>query len=202
MADVLLLPSIRLNTSECNSDDAALFVPLFQSVWANLPEVVRRILCLHWNKRDGSPSIRLHSFGKNSAGNTRRQGHDLRFNRDLFRIMPTNYGTTAIAHELGHLLFLATGEKHHCEAEASPAVFVNVWSCELINLELTRRWGYQQDEFSEWLNCAVSERGPYLRATAGEPSLDVSVYRDKVVSMTTRWAREQGIEGKEQVDEA
>lgn len=202
MPDAILAPSLSLNTSECSDDDAARFVPLFQEVWNGLPDVVKKILLTHWRTRVGSPSIRLHSFGKNSAGNTRCTGHDLRFNCDLFRFMPDWCGTTAIAHELGHILFLATEETWHTEAEASPGSFVNVWSCELINLELTRRWGYKQDEFSEWINCDVSLNGPYLRATANEPPLDIAVYQANLASMTNRWAREQGLEGDGEADAA
>lgn len=53
-------------------------------------------------------------------------------------------------------------------------MFVNAWSCELINLILTRRWGYKRDGFSKWINCEVSLNGPHLRATAGEPTADVA----------------------------
>jgi len=202
MAEVLLAPSILLNTSECSADDASRFVPLFQLVWNNLPDLVKRILHLHWQSRDSSPFIRLHSFGMNSAGNTRSNGHDLRFNVDLFNIMPEGCGPTAIAHELGHILFLATEEKWHTEAEASPGNLAKVWACELINLELTRRWGYEQDDFSKWINCDVSFRGPYLRATKGEPPREVADYEESVASLTIEWARQNGIEGQEQVDRA
>lgn len=197
-----LATSINLDTSESSSDDVSRFVPQFQSVWEKLPEFVTRVISAHWKQRVESFSIRLYSFGKNSAGNTRSNGHDLRFNSDLFRIMPEELGTTAIAHELGHVMFLALSEECHRRAEEYPNVFVNVWSVELINLQMTRQWGYSQDKFSEWLNCAVSTSGPYLRETAGEPPVDFSEYQERIAKLTTRWGEEQGIDGKELIDDA
>lgn len=201
MTQELLAPGIALDTSACGPGDVARFVPLFQLVWNHLPEDVRHILQSHWSTQPGSPQIRLQSFGYNSGGNARSKGHDLRFNTDLFKIMPDWCGTAVIAHELGHIFFLATNEKCHAEAETSRE-FVPGWACELINCELTRRWGYKQDELNEWLNCEVSDKGPYLRTTAGEPFVDPAEYRRKLASMTARWAGKQGIHGEEGVEVA
>lgn len=202
MAQVFLAPEIALDTSACGPDDVARFVPFFQLVWNRLPGRVRRILQSHWATRPGSPQIQLHSFGRVSAGNARSGGHDIRFNIDLLRIMPDEYSTTAIAHELGHVFFLAVGEHWHAEDVIILDPFLHIWSCELINLELTRRWAYKQDEFSEWLNCEVSDKGPYLRAPAGEPIVDPAEYREKLASMTARWASKQGVQGEEGVKDA
>jgi hypothetical protein len=199
---ILLDPWLVLDTSQCGEADAARFAPLFQEAWTSLPGLVREVIRQHWTADSRRPTINLEPFHRNSAGNVRAGGRDVRFNCDLFRIMPERHGRVAIVHELGHTLFLATGEDIHQKAEQRPGTFEYVWSCELINLELVRRWGHPQDEFSDWLNLAVSTSGPYLRDTAGEPPGDPSEYRQGVARLMARWGREQGITQPDLVEQA
>ena len=192
----LLKPSIVLTSSTSTTDDANRFVDHFRIVWLRLPPIVRRAFRLHWKTRTGSPSIQLCSFGYNSAGNMRNSGHELWFNDDLLRIMPDCHVETAIAHELGHVFFILLDEDEHKAAQRQPNTRTHVLACEFINLELIRRWGFKQDELSEWLNCSVSQNGPYLCSDAREAPMSVALFREQWQSIVREWSQERGGESE------
>lgn len=134
-----------------------------------MPTGIRRAIELYWQDRRDSPRIVLTPFEWNQnqgniGGRVQDRGHFLEFNSLIFAITSENLFAAAIAHELSHVLFNALSQRQHVRMTSREDKIAT----ELLAFELTRRIGFAQDEFFEWINCEVSTKGPYLRQGRGE----------------------------------
>lgn len=164
-----LLSGANLSFDSSVEGDAERFRQVFLATWELMPAGIRRVLTSHWNERTTGSLIEFFPFEWNSrkgniGGQTLESGYRLQFNRDVFVLCDKILFRVVIAHELAHAFFIASSQPQHVVM----ATHVDKITTELLAFELTRRMGFPQDRLFEWINCSMSEQGPYLRAECGE----------------------------------
>lgn len=198
-----MLPSgdtVTLEEYECTEAEALHFSSLFNSVLGHIPGSARDALLTHWQAGCGSPHVWLLE----NRAEWRGTGWAACFNRGLslcvvstlIGTIPDEHMRVAIAHELGHALFLAGGEKHHCppaltlvevaaQSAPDPLAF---YRCEWLVWRMMEAWGFHQPAMEVWMECnlADDENGIRLR----DAPLDVDAVKTK------RDSHRAGIEGK------
>lgn len=161
--DLKLMPDVVLEYNGVDCNDAKRFAHLFRSTWDSLPKGVKRSLQLHWASIQRNPNVIYYPFGwthnGNSGGRVKQSGHIIEFNSLIFSLADEPLFAVAIAHELSHALFIGLGQAQHMYMHTQ----ADVVATELLAKELTRKMGFPQDAFNEWINCEVSTKGPYLR---------------------------------------
>jgi len=194
MTDSIAFPltdGLVLSYSDCDYGLAADFRTHFLDAWRNLPEIVRSICSMHWQSGNERPVILLHSFGLYrdgvSGGNVRNHGNEIRYNIDVFTIIPPVLRNTVIAHEVGHVFFNALDESMHLTG-----TFSDLLSCEYINCHLTGLWGFDQQGVSSWLERELCDGKPILRSTIGEKALSDEEYKLRVDRSLLNWGKARG----------
>jgi hypothetical protein len=187
-----LVGGYAVSCSDCDDNLADSFVAHFESVWFQLPQLVRAVCSAHWNRRSACPVIRFQSFSpyKNgvSGGNVRDGGCELRYNADIFPILPSPFRNTVIAHELGHVFLIALREPIHIQA----CRFEDIMSCEYLTRHLNQLWGFDQSGVDEWLERELCPGIPHLRSTAGEVLMSEDEYKKLVEGLLLRWGKCRG----------
>jgi hypothetical protein len=177
---------------DCDDNLADSFVAHFESVWFQLPQLVRAVCSAHWNRRSDCPVIRFLSFGPYSngvsAGNVCDGGCELRYNSDIFPILPSPFRNTVIAHELGHVFLFALREPFHIQAW-KPEDFI---SCEFLTRHLNQLWGFDQSGVDEWLERELFPGIPRLRSTAGQVLMSEDEYKNLVEAHLLSWGKCRG----------
>jgi hypothetical protein len=172
---VLLLRNgeqVVLEDYDCSESDAKLFCDLFASVFNRLPQPARDKLLSHWERGCGSPHIWLLKDRKEWKGNgwaaSSPDGYSMYFVSTLVGRIPNEHMQLAIAHELGHLLFIAGGEAHHKAAApivnkffrdaSSMLAFdepnvdpLRKYRCEWLVWRLMESWGFDQVAAEVWM---------------------------------------------------
>jgi len=189
-----LVNGYAVSCSDCDDNLADSFVSHFETVWFQLPELVRAVCSAHWNRRAAYPVIRFQSFSpyKNgvSGGNVRDGGCELRYNVDIFPILPSSFRDTVIAHELGHVFLIALREPIHTQ----PCMFEEFISCEYLTRHLNQLWGFDQSGVDEWLERELCPGIPRLRSTAGEVQMSEEEYNNLVERLVLRWGKCRGFD--------
>lgn len=186
-----LIQGVNLECVECDPAVADRFACLFRSTWDSLPGGIRQIAQLHWLSRNDSPHIGFGPFEWNPkkgniGGQVQERGHVIDYNSNIYELADERLFSAAIAHELSHVLFHALDQPQHVWLGSQ----ADKIATEILAFELTRRMGFAQDEFFEWLNCEVSTKGPYLRQDRGEEVVDSDSIWQRWAQLEQHWATE------------
>ncbi len=102
---------VVLEDYDCSERDAERFCSLFRDVMKRIPKSAHEALLAHWQTGKGSPHVWLLENRKEWSGSgwaaCRTQGLSLCMVSSLIGLMPDEIVCVAIAHELGHTLFIA-----------------------------------------------------------------------------------------------
>jgi hypothetical protein len=153
-AQLIELPngtSIPIANYDCRPEQAKYFANCFQGTWQRIPELVRFILNRHWTTGGKALSILLTT--KSPPWAERRIGYaSSSFDGDgLFcwsEVLPRiDDGplTTTIAHELGHMAFIAIREPAHKARKNRQTEWL------IAELLAQPSWGFDQALADEWL---------------------------------------------------
>ena len=185
-----LLPGIHLTFDVTDADDADRFRRTFISAWESMPTGIRRVLKSHWTKHATGPLIEFAPFDwdpkqGNVAARVMDGGFRVQFNQYVFNRCEAALFQTAVAHELSHVFFIANNQPQH--------IFMfsieDKLTTELLAFELTRRMGFPQDRFFEWINCSMSTQGPFLRSERGEQDSSPDDFWSKWGELENRWKK-------------
>jgi len=104
---------VVLEDYECTLDDGRRFCELFRDVLQTIPADARAAIMAHWQTGGGSPHVWLLNDRKKWKGKGWAASTDLSVYMvsTLIGRLPEEHVRTAIAHELGHILFRAGGER-------------------------------------------------------------------------------------------
>lgn len=175
---LLTLPGgidVVLEDYECGEAGARHFCALFNDVLHRLPDVARAALLTHWQSGHGSPHVWLLEDRKEWGGKgwaaSITQGLSLCVVSTLIGHMPDEHLTTVIAHELGHMLFIAGGEQHHCPAKPSLADLIDPpptdplrkFRPEWLVWRLMEFWGFDQMAMENWMERNVIDDASGIR---------------------------------------
>jgi hypothetical protein len=156
---------IDIASYDCDYVQARRFVTSFRAVWDRLPEVAQVILQRHWMAGNRSLSVLLTEKDPPWGGRGRGYASSSPDGTGLFcwsevlpRIDDDTLATT-IAHELGHMAFIAIGEPAHQARKNRDAEWL------IAELLRTPRWNFNQKAADEWMfrNLDTDERPAPLR---------------------------------------
>jgi hypothetical protein len=161
---LLTLPDgseVVLDEYECSEDDARLFSAVFRDVLQRIPPPARDAILAHWLTDHGSPHIWLlenrRSWGGNGWTASSRAGHSFYMVSTLVGGIPREHVSTAIAHELAHILFVAGGEENHVLSPPEnpfnplPRDPLAAYRREWLVWQLMEPWGFDQPAMEEWM---------------------------------------------------
>jgi hypothetical protein len=177
---LLTLPeadAVILEDYECSATDAERFCSIFSNVLYRIPMVARESIAAHWRTGHGSPHVwllqnRRRWGGRGWAAST-PSGLSFYMVSTLIGSIPQHFIETAIAHELGHMLFIAGREEHHALVVPTlKALFdppapdpLRRYRAEWLVWRLIESWGFDQLAMEEWMerNMIDDDRGIRLR---------------------------------------
>jgi hypothetical protein len=139
---------VNISGYDCDDKQARRFASSFTAVWNRLPEVVRVVLDRHWTTECRTLSVLLTeadpAWAKRTMGyaSSSYEGTGIFCWAEVLPRVPDRPLATTIAHELGHMAFIALGEPAH-KAKGGEA--------EGLIAELLPVWGWNQEEADEWL---------------------------------------------------
>ena len=154
---------VILEDYECSKAEAEHFCQMFRDVLQRIPIPACEALMSHWQTGRGSPHVWLlenrAEWGGNGWAASRTHGLSLCVVSTLIGHIPDEYVKTAIAHELGHTLFIAGGEEHH----SPPVTTLNAlldpprgdplrrYRQEWLVWRQIESWGFDQPEMEIWM---------------------------------------------------
>lgn len=176
-----LVDGLTVSCNECDPKVAESFVTAFRSTWASLPKVVRHIVGEFLKEQRSE--ILFEPYQGTSAGDVDPQGKKLRYKSDVFAISREDkpeFSNVIIAHELGHVFFIALGERLHAKQ-------IERFSRESITWHLHTLWGFPITQLWNWLQQDVEFK-------SGEASRrDVPrITRAQCDELMKRWRAEWG----------
>jgi hypothetical protein len=163
---LLTLPGgdpVVLEEYECSEAEAGRFCELFREVLQQIPAAASDAILAHWQTGSGSPHVWLLKDRKEWGGKgwaaSRNEGLSLCVVSTLIGQIPDDWTRTAIAHELGHTLFIAGNEPNHVRPPVTLDSFVNPAPLdplgslrpEWLVWRLLEAWGFDQPAFEEWM---------------------------------------------------
>lgn len=143
---------IHVEAYECTPEEAQRVVTAFRRVLEALPKEASALLQELWQKREGCPHVWLLKDRKewNGQGWAAGTPTSLYMVSTLIADLPQNYLDGFIAHEFGHMLFIAAGETTHIADSKKPE---DRDRCEWLVWQLMKAWGYDQVGMEEWMEC-------------------------------------------------
>lgn len=152
------------------------FAKLFAEVWHSIPSSDRQLLVAHWvrcaSEEDGrlGVSISLENLSRlrqdETVGDCANRGTELKFYARVIDLLPDNFVTYVIAHEVAHVLQVSEGKRLRPEPHPlGEAVAYALHPIEREADEIARRWGFDGGDLNGWLNTNVNwssfPRDPY-----------------------------------------
>ncbi len=154
--------AVTITRYDCAQTQAERFAGSFRAVWDGLPAIVRFVLHRHWTTGSRRLSVVLTEvpppWGRYQGfASSSRDGADIYCWSGVLARIPEAHLRTEIAHELGHMTFIALGEPGHAR--------VGYKKAEWLIIELLAAWGYDQAASDEWKarHLDLGESGPRLR---------------------------------------
>ena len=189
-----------LQMKGADDESSTKFAKLFCSTWDSLPAGFRQIVTLYWNTSGDSPTFCFEPFvfesGRIVSGRVKDRGHTIEYNSEICALINDHLMKVVIVHELSHIAFLALNQNDHVAlldfdyfSKSDEEKYKIKLGTELLAFEMTRRLGYPQDEFSEWLNCTLSDSNYSERDNDDEISARRKQYIQKWTEMEVRWAK-------------
>lgn len=166
---------VVLEDYECSEGEAQQFCSMFNDVLHRLPYAAQEVLTTHWLKGCGSPHIWLLKNRKEWRGSgwaaSDSQGLSLYVVSTLVGRIPVEHISTAIAHEFGHMLFIAGGEQYHCPPERTLADLIDPRPVDPLSRlrpewlvwRLMESWGFDQMEMEAWMERNVIDDAQGIR---------------------------------------
>lgn len=141
-----------------------------------IPNSARDSITAHWQKGNGSPHVWLLQDRKEWKGSgwaqTRNNGISICFVSFLVGKIPDEHLKTTIAHELGHILFIAGEEENHVPARNldtlinPPDDVRRRYHCEWLVWQLMEDWNFDQTALEEWMEKNTIDNGKTLELRA------------------------------------
>ena len=135
------------------------FVNNLQAVWGSLPDLPKIVLQRHWSTCVGHLSVILTEAAppwerQKGFASASPCGVGLYFWSPVLERIPEEHLRTDIAHELGHMVFIALGEPGHKRPGYSKA--------EWLITDLLPHWKFDQVAADEWKerNLDLNDGGP------------------------------------------
>jgi hypothetical protein len=143
---------INLEAYECTPETAERFASAFRRVLDALPKAASSLLKQFWRQKEGCPHVWLLQDRDEWSGRGWAAGSpsSLYFVSTLIPDLPEKYLEGFIAHEFGHMLFMAAGEPVHTANTRSPQ---DRDRCEWLVWQLMKAWGYDQIGMEVWMEC-------------------------------------------------
>lgn len=154
---------VILEDYDCTEDDAKHFCAVFNRVLARIPRAAREELMRHWQSGKGSPHVWLlenrEEWKGGGWGATRSKGRSLCVVSTLVGRIPDEHLEVVIAHELGHMLFIAGNEEHHSSGESDIESLLKPakrdpllkFKCEWLVWRLMESWKFDQLAMETWM---------------------------------------------------
>jgi hypothetical protein len=109
---------VELEDYECSEASATNLANAFEYVLNKIPKIASEKILQHWHKGKGSPHVWILNEqewkkGAQGVAATSNDGFSLYFISSFVEFLPKDLLRSLIAHELGHVLFVALGEVNH-----------------------------------------------------------------------------------------
>lgn len=144
--------TIFLEEFQTSINDAREFAVRFREVWEAIPTKCRHAVATHWSGPGGAPHVWLLRDPKEWNGKgwaaSLPDGRSLFFAASVIPAIPPEHLKVFIAHELGHILWIASMEPTHLEW---PQNAESMCRCEWLVWQLMKAWGYDQIEAEVWV---------------------------------------------------
>lgn len=143
---------VALEDYECSSDQAEAFAVAFRHAWERIPRTATDVLTTYWSVKGDTPHVwlledRADWCGRGWAASS-RDGQSLYFVSGIAVRTPAEHLELFIAHEMGHILFIASGEEAHVHKWHDP---MGNYRCEWLVWQLMKAWGFDQPAAEEWM---------------------------------------------------
>ncbi len=183
---------VILEDYECSEAEAQRFCSMFRDVLHRIPVLACEALMAHWQTGHGSPHVWLlenrREWGGSGWAASRTHGLSLCVASTLIGHIPDEYVKSAIAHELGHTLFIAGGEDHHTPATPNLNTLLNPptpdplrrYRVEWLVWRLMESWGFDQPAMEKWMDRNLIDDSSGIRLR-GQPISDAD-FKGKCIS--------------------
>lgn len=155
---------VALEDYECSRDQAEAFAGTFRRAWERLPDAASEALTRHWSVKGDTPHIWLLEDREDWRGRgwaaASTDAQSMYFVSGIAIRMPAEHLQTLAAHELGHILFIASGEETHLRRRHEP---MGNMRCEWLVWQLMTAWGYDQPAAEEWMERNFEDSPGVLR---------------------------------------
>lgn len=166
---------VALEEYECSEAEAMHFCDLFRGVLQQIPSAASGTILAHWQKGRGSPHVWLlndrREWGGRGWAACRTEGLSMCVVATLISQIPDEFIRTAIAHELGHTLFIAGREPNHVQpaitlepiSDPVPADPLRKVRPEWLVWRLMEAWGFDQPAMEEWMERNIRDDADGIR---------------------------------------
>jgi hypothetical protein len=156
---------VELEDYECSEASAVNLCNAFEYVLNEIPKIASGKVLQHWQEGIGSPHVWILNEpewkkGAQGVAATSNDGLSLYFLSSFVDGLPKDILRGTIAHELGHVLFIALGEENHKSSNGSQRDTnqttrqLNSMKREYLVWKLMEKWGFDQSaldlHIKEW----------------------------------------------------
>lgn len=143
---------VALEDYECSRQQAEAFAGSFRQAWRRIPSVAVQVLSNYWSAKGDTPHVWLledrADWGGRGWAASSPDGKSLYFVSGVATRIPKEHLELFVAHEMGHVLFIASGEETHLHKRHEP---MGEFRCEWLVWQLMMAWGFDQQAAEEWM---------------------------------------------------